>query len=260
MAFYEKKQELLQCYKVNELVALPHLHKEIEMIYIREGKNRVFVNRKNYPLSKGDLFIAFPHQIHYYDNSEKGDFLVLIPSGKIFFEMESELYSSEPETNVVHIEKGSDIEHFLDMIYIADGERKVTETGAYINLILAKIIPQLSLRPITQTSNNTVKSILEYCSRHYSENISLDSIAQNLHLNKYYISHVINDQMDMKISDFINSLRINTACDLLRETDKKITDISEDVGFGAIRSFNRTFLELMKVTPSEYREIHRKKP
>ena len=52
-------------------------------------------------------------------------------------------------------------------------------------------------------------------------------------------------------------LRIDKACDLLEETDKKTADISEDVGFGSIRTFNRAFLQISGITPLKYRNRYK---
>ena len=57
----------------------------------------------------------------------------------------------------------------------------------------------------------------------------------------------------MSFNNCINTFRINKSCDLLGETDKKISEISEEVGFGSIRTFNRAFMEIMNLTPLEYR-------
>ena len=258
MAVYENKKELLHFELTPRLDPLPHFHKEIEMIYVRRGKSGAVANRNSYEISDGDLFVAFPHQIHYFPDSEVGEFVLLIISPKVFFGLDTELNSFEPIKNVIHIEKNGKIAGIMESIVNAKGDYLLTERSAYVNLAMAEILPSLGLLPVPQSSNVTVKSILEYCNKHYTEDISLDSISENLHLNKFYISHVINKQMNMKLSDFVNSLRINYACDILRDTDKKIADVSEDVGFGTIRSFNRTFLSLMKVTPKEYREMHRR--
>ena len=51
--------------------------------------------------------------------------------------------------------------------------------------------------------------------------------------------------------------RVREACHLLLYTDRKIADISEEVGFGSIRSFNRAFLKLIDLTPAQYRNIQK---
>ena len=62
-----------------------------------------------------------------------------------------------------------------------------------------------------------------------------------------------NKRLKQNFNEYINNLRIAEACNLLRESDKKIADISEDVGFGTIRSFNRAFKLSIGVSPAEYR-------
>ena len=62
-----------------------------------------------------------------------------------------------------------------------------------------------------------------------------------------------NSKLGMNFNNYLNSIRINHACDLLNESNKKIADISEETGFGSIRSFNRAFKSVMNMTPAEYR-------
>ncbi len=112
-----------------------------------------------------------------------------------------------------------------------------------------RLLPQCSLVPVQNTSNQTIKNILDYCNKHYTERLTLDTLAQALHLNKYYISHALNKHINMRLNTFINSLRTEEACHLLKNTDKKISAISQTVGYDTIRSFNRAFMEIMGMTP-----------
>ena len=64
-------------------------------------------------------------------------------------------------------------------------------------------------------------------------------------------------ELRMGFSEYVNLLRVNRACDLLNDTDKKIADISEDAGFSTIRSFNRAFARHMNMTPIQYRKMLR---
>ena len=78
-------------------------------------------------------------------------------------------------------------------------------------------------------------------------------MAEGLHLSRCYISHLFNRKLSLGFNDYINMLRVQDACTQLLETDKKIADISEEVGFGSIRSFNRAFKNITGLTPLEYR-------
>ena len=76
-------------------------------------------------------------------------------------------------------------------------------------------------------------------------------ISEALHLNKYYISHMFKERMNIGFTDFINSLRTEHACELLKK-DVSITDVAFSSGFSSIRTFNRVFLENTGMTPRDY--------
>ena len=119
--------------------------------------------------------------------------------------------------------------------------------------MMSLLLPKFTLKTISAEKNSTFYNIIDFCTHNFREDITLDIIAEKLHLNKYYISHLINKRLKQNFNEYINNLRIAEACNLLRESDKKIADISEDVGFGTIRSFNRAFKLSIGVSPAEYR-------
>ena len=55
-------------------------------------------------------------------------------------------------------------------------------------------------------------------------------------------------------TDFVNHVRISRACQLLMSSDSYITNICYEVGFNNVANFNRRFLEIKGMTPSEYRK------
>ncbi|HNV47732.1 MAG TPA: helix-turn-helix transcriptional regulator, partial [Spirochaetota bacterium] len=57
-----------------------------------------------------------------------------------------------------------------------------------------------------------------------------------------------------KIGDYVNELRVRDAAAMLDGTSENIIDIAFAVGFESLRTFNRAFLKVMNVTPTEYRE------
>lgn len=255
-AEYEQKTKLLDYFSSHTLSPLPHLHKELELIYVRKGSCRAIANRKTYALSDGDIFLTFPYQVHYYLDATPGEYYVHAFPASALITMENTINSNELIDNVFHIGSGSAEAAYFTQIENANGPYAIAERFAYLILIMSRLLPQCTLAPMVHTSSMTVRSILEYCSAHYTENLSLDTLAQQLHLNKYYISHSINSQINMRLSTFINSLRIDAACKMLLNTEKRIAEIAQTVGYETIRSFNRAFAETVGLTPREYREQH----
>ena len=115
------------------------------------------------------------------------------------------------------------------------------------------MLPHFVLKNANFEKNSAFYGIMDFCTHNFTEQITLDSVAERLHLSKYYVSHLINRKLGQNFNEYINNLRINEACALLRETDKKIAEISEEVGFGTIRSFNRSFKQITDLSPAEYR-------
>jgi AraC-like DNA-binding protein len=89
------------------------------------------------------------------------------------------------------------------------------------------------------------------------ENQSVSNLAGKLKMQEYKLRRLINQQMGYRnFNDFINHYRIEEARILLKTTDMQILNISMEVGYGSIASFNRIFKNLTNITPSQYRKEH----
>ena len=254
-AFYENKSKPYTASVQNILTTSPHFHKEIELVYVMRGACVAHADRNCVPLSEGDLFISFPNQIHYYEACQVGEYYVGIVSSDMLYALKDVLYDHIPKQCVVHI--GDDpilCGYVLDTLNKAGEYRKTRIAGDFL-LLMSGVLPRLTLAPRTHTDNGTLKAVLEYCAEHYASTLTLDDMAEALHISRYHLSHLLNSKLGMGFNGYLNTLRINQACELLEETEKKTADISEDVGFGSIRSFNRAFLQMMNMTPLQYRAV-----
>ena len=59
--------------RIHQLLPAPHLHSHLELIYVKKGSSRAVLDRNTYLLKEGDLFLAFPNQIHFYQVVEPED-------------------------------------------------------------------------------------------------------------------------------------------------------------------------------------------
>ncbi len=251
-AVYENKILPLTYDIGSGLGATVHLHKEIEIIYVLQGESIAYADKQKYHLKNGDTFISFPHQIHYYKTLQPGEYLVIIFSPDIIHTPGIDLYRCTPNSNCVSAEDGV-LPRLFEMLLQADGPYKETAVTGYLNIIMSTLLSHFTYQTSVTDRNSTLFSIADYCYRNFRDNITLTSAAETLHLSKYYISHLINRDLNQNFNQYVNDLRIAEACSQLRDTENKISDISEDIGFGTIRSFNRAFKDVMGVTPLEYR-------
>ena len=251
---YENKTVPIIALVQHTLGPRPHLHKEIEIIYVAKGSSQACADRNIYNLKSGDVFITFPNQVHYYEGSTRGLYYLIIMSPDIIYGLKDIMYDNIPTSNAVSISNGNEIAKLLKKTIKCEGDFSETMKAGLLNQVMYLLMSELQITPRIKTDHSTLKDILKYCTHNFTENISLDDVAKNLHLSKYHISHLFSEKLGINFNYYINMLRVNKACDLLEDTDKKTADISEEVGFGSIRSFNRAFLRIMNETPLKYRE------
>ena len=253
-AFYENKTKPFYGFPTDALTPAPHFHDAIEVVYVLEGGGTAHADSSVSPIHPGDLFIAFPNQVHYYEGAGKGLYLVLIVRPEAVFGARETMTEYIPKTNVLTLGEGDPALVAMKHSAKREGEGWArTEHAGYVNLLFGSVMPRLPLKQRLRSDNATLKEILEYCTAHYAEDVTLDTLAEALRLSRYHISHVFSDKLGLSFHTYLSTLRINRACELLEEGDKHVTEIAIEVGFGSIRSFNRAFQCLMGMTPLAYR-------
>jgi len=78
-------------------------------------------------------------------------------------------------------------------------------------------------------------------------------LAAELGMSESRFSRFFRRATGNNFTDFVNRVRINRACQLLMETDRKVGDIGYEVGFNNLANFNRRFLEIKGLTPTDFR-------
>ncbi len=99
-----------------------------------------------------------------------------------------------------------------------------------------------------------IQKAIEYIHENYAYEISREGLASHIGLHHDNLGRYFKLYHGKKMNDYINELRINEAARKLQETDDKIIDIAFSVGFGSLRTFNKAFREIMKISPAYYRK------
>jgi two-component system response regulator YesN len=102
-----------------------------------------------------------------------------------------------------------------------------------------------------------VREVKAFIEGHILQNFTREDIANALHFNADYLSRVFKKETGAWLSDHIITHRMNIACKQLEETDKRIADIAQELGYNHSH-FARQFRNIIGQTPQEYRMKHRK--
>lgn len=99
-----------------------------------------------------------------------------------------------------------------------------------------------------------IRKVLEYIKEYYDKEITLNEVADIVNLNPSYFSSLFNNTLNITFSNYLMCLRIHHSKKLLRETELKIYEIAEMVGYRNSYYFNRVFKRIVGLTPMEYRK------
>ena len=248
--------------RVEETVAAPfpdHLHSQAELLYLFEGSAGMRVGGQTWTLAPGDLCVCFPGVVHgYAERSEGARGLMLIFAPELFGDFSGMMSRYVAETPLVRAkELPEDVRFCMEQLRreCACGPDERVARG-YIQVALARVLPGMAMADRTAAATDTSYDVLKYLAEHFAEPITLDSLSRALCVSKSYLSHTFSRQLGANLRTYVNTLRLDYACSLLRGTDRSVTQIAYESGFESQRTFNRAFSLQYGMPPSRYRRLY----
>lgn len=108
-----------------------------------------------------------------------------------------------------------------------------------------------------EQKNKLVKRAQEYIAEHYTDNLSLAKVAEELGISSGYLSTIFAQNLNDGFVDYLNKVRIEKACCYLEQNYLKTYEIAYKVGFRDEKYFSKVFKKLKGVSPKEYRKNSR---
>lgn len=245
--------------------SFPHFHSHIEILMINRGFVDVVVDGTLYSLSQGECILIFPGFVHSYLNaSDDNDVLLIVCANHLTGNFGHWLTSKYPPNPVLH-HLNSDSAYALssitsirdsipDLYTLPETHAIVEHLALLIQLFLSASLFGLKLeKRIYSEEQELSQKVVNYVLKEYCNSITLDDIANSLHLNRFRVSRIFSNQLHISFPKFLNELRIEEAKQLLSNTDMPITNISFECGFSTLRTFNRVFLDTTGKSPKQYR-------
>ena len=248
-------------------------------LYYEKGAAR---RRRLFHLEKGDFAVIFPGQIHHtqvFDDPENCASMYLLAPPSLAGGFQEILKTKVPVSPLIKAsDVHEDIRYTLHALYRdqtaserlagkasgsaapklpAAGENELRSTvhAAFIHLLLCRALPLLTLTDRKESPGMDLAArVSAYLENHFRENITLSSLARALYVSPYSVSRIFASAFRTNFNGYLNDIRVEYVCEMLRRTDKSVTEIYEDAGFESQRTFNRAFRERMRMSPRQFRE------
>lgn len=105
-----------------------------------------------------------------------------------------------------------------------------------------------------QEQKNLIQQVDQYIEHNFNKKISLDDIAEELHINRSYLSRLYKNKTGVNLFDAILYRRVEAAKEYLLQTDMKTYEISEAIGVEDAGYFSKMFKKIAGVSPKEFRK------
>jgi len=105
-----------------------------------------------------------------------------------------------------------------------------------------------------ESANKIVEGIKQLVEAHYDQDLSLEGIAEQVYLTPSYVSYLFKKETGQSLIRYITQVRMDKAVALLRDTNMKIVDICQKLGYRNSNYFIQSFRQHYGVTPAKFRE------
>ena len=235
-----------------------HWHGFVEVEFFIEGTGTHQHGEIKEPIKRGDIWVLSTYDSHQLviDKGMRSVNIAIEPDI-----LHKKLLNQLTLTHPLHCTLNEEeIQHFISKVDILCHEQQHREllsrvkANATINDMLVDIVRKSS--PDTMPINNRiVHDMIDYLQANYKKNISLVELAREFSLTPNYCGHLFKKIMGITYNDYLNNLRLKTACKALLSSNASIKEIAADSGFNSLEYFYTTFKKFYGVTPAKYRSL-----
>lgn len=245
--------------------SVPHTHNHMELFFIIGGKGQFLIEDQIYPVNTSRLVIINPNVPHT-EIGVKDSPLEYIVLGIDGLELPAGENSNGQYVILNHFDESREISSCIRNIL---REMELKNPGyedicqAYTEILVIRLMRSIELSVPTETqtgaNNRQCAAAKRYIDMHFKEALTLEQLAEEVHMNKYYLSHAFKREYGVSPINYMISKRIEESKYLLAETDLSLSQIAQLLGFSSLSYFSQVFRRTENISPMEYRQSARGK-
>ena len=239
--------------------SVPHTHNHMELFYIVGGKGQFLIEDQLYPVNVNNLVMINPNVTHTEVslNSQPLEYIVLGISGTTLAATEN----TDGQFCILDHFESAEISTCLrnilrEMELKSPGYEDICQ--AYMEILVIRLMRNTDLSITSQqagfSGNRQCAAVRRYIDLHFKESLTLEMLAEEAHMNKYYLAHAFKREYGISPINYMISRRIEESKYLLTETDLSQSQISQLLGFSSSSYFSQLFRRTQSITPREYRQ------
>lgn len=251
--------------KINHEMNKPHAHDYYELYFLLDGEREFFIDNKMFVVPKNSLVVVPPYSMHKTAGGPYKRINLNISQNLLskyendFLRKISRHPAIEIEEKYVHtvtqlLKEGADIQTKS----IPEKRDFILSIAKTILLLLSRqTVKPVSLAGTTHenvgVSSETLK-IIYYINTHFHEHITLKSVCSEFYISKVSLCKQFKKVMRCTVMQYVSSLRINKAKELLIYSKNSVEEISRLCGFSSANYFGLAFKKETGMSPYNYKK------
>lgn len=241
--------------------SIPHTHSYTELFYVVGGDGQFRIDGDLFPVHSNQLIIVNPNIVHTevsYEDHPLEYIVVGVEGPELSMQGEHDgrfCIFSVPESAPILSNMRSIL---LEMQKRQFGYEAVCQ--AYTELLIIHLLRSSNFSVAESSSevpmNSQCVSVRHFIESHYKEHLTLDQLAEEAKVNKYYLAHAFKREYGMPPINYLITCRIKEGKRLLVETSMSLSQISGILGFSSPSYFSQAFRRSENISPMEYRKLH----
>ena len=235
-----------------DVVCPRHLHISMEVILVTEGVLHVTIGSREYRVPRGSAVFVPPLEPHLFHSEMHNKCHVIMFMGELvpYF---NEFAKSNTASTLLFSPSEESFSLAEKLLPHDTNNIDSIHANAVLAPLCCDIVSVCNFIPFKTPMNDAMAEALEYIHTHFTENITLQTVARAVGIHPVTLSRNFTGRVKTNFNAYLNYLRASHAAMLLKSSKMTVADIAYSAGFGSIRSFNRAFSSIYRVTPSEYR-------
>ena len=236
-----------------------HNHKETEIVYIKSGHCIMGVGEEFVPLKERDSIIVYKGVPHWF-MVDKGEGCQ-IAQVEYYVEAPEDLQESLAVFRPARYHKLTDSENIRELIegigklYRIGGNAELQDTAMKMLFLLLFLELSSQIEKNGQKKSGRMEKLIGYINENYAYDISIEELAEKFGYSSRYIRKCFKEETGSSCSQYIASLRVEKAKELLWSGTDTVTEIAAGTGFNSSQYFCRVFQQYTGMTPMEYRNL-----
>ncbi|MBE6548944.1 MAG: AraC family transcriptional regulator [Ruminococcaceae bacterium] len=235
-----------------DVECVTHIHITMEIVIVTDGELNMTINGKEYVIPKGYGVFIPPLEPHTFHSQNPNQCHVLMFSEELI-EYFSEFTKAHSFDRHIFPVSNASIELVNTILTNETNNVDWISANAVIAPLCYDIIHNCEIKERRTPFDETAYRIFEYINTHFCENITLDHISHAVGVHPVTVSKIFSKQTRHGFSYYLQYARCTYAAKLIKTKSLTLSEIAYESGFGCIRSFNRAFLNVYGITPTEYK-------